>query len=295
MSGGFKGIASAGGCVVRRRVKVAYRVADLLLRRVEEVRAGKPVDPFIEIGRVRVMLAMLVEIGLLKSDDWCLPSVPLHARGAAIDAMRDRLPLVLDARTMDGAGPFKEVERLILSPHLPAIALLVVEMASAVMLHETILAGMVITASRRGPKMKRVPFDPIVATQKSALHSDPEAFLVDAQARLDAARDDIVKARRRISYLAKERPALSASPSSPGPTNPSNDSVSPGIVPEGGGGLDGSPAAVKPIFRDFPPPVTFETAASLAMVRLVRETPEHLSRPIPPMVRRTQRRAKQSK
>ena len=54
---------------MRRGVKVAHRVADLILRRIEEVRAGNSVDPFIEIGQVRVMLAMLVEIGLLKPDD----------------------------------------------------------------------------------------------------------------------------------------------------------------------------------------------------------------------------------
>jgi hypothetical protein len=39
------------------------------------------------------------------------------------------------------------VERLILPPHLPAIALLVVDMASTVVPHETILAGMVTFAA----------------------------------------------------------------------------------------------------------------------------------------------------
>ncbi len=277
------------GCRLRRGVKVAHRVADLILRRIEEVRAGNSVDPFIEMGRVRVMLAMLVEIGLLKPDDWCLPSVPLHARGAAIDAMRDRLPLVLDARTMDGAGPFKEVERLILAPHLPAISSLVVEMASAVMLHETILAGMVTFASRPRRRARRVPFDPVVVTLKSALHSDPEAFLVDAQARFDAAREDIFKAKRRIAYLANERRSSIGSSSSSSVAVPvPADPVLPGIVPEAGvtfvspegGSSDDSPA-----YRDLPAPVPFENAASLAMISLVRGSVDNLLRPVEPVAR----------
>jgi hypothetical protein len=69
-----KRVFPLGRCRLRRGVKVAHRIANLILRRIEEVRAGNSVDPFIEMGRIRVMLAMLVKVGWCSTTGACLRS-----------------------------------------------------------------------------------------------------------------------------------------------------------------------------------------------------------------------------
>ena len=107
---------------------------------------------------------------------------------------------------------------------------------------------------------------------------------MDAQARFDAARDDVSKAKRRIAYLANERRSSTGSSSAVSDPVPA-DPVLPGIVPDAGvasvasdvGSSDDGPA-----YRDLPAPVPFENAASLAMISLLRGSIDNLLRPSSP-------------
>ena len=190
---------------MRRRVRNAYRLKAFFDGRVHQLRSGRSLDPFIDLGRLRVVVAFLVDSGIVRPSDWEMPSVPLASRGAAIDAMRSTFPDVVRSRVMDPSTDAHEVERRVLLSFAVMVSAVVIDMACVVFAHESSLASLVVHASK--PRRIGDPFVPDLDAQvaKSALHSDPAAFLLDAIERRDAAVRDVSRAKRRISYLATER------------------------------------------------------------------------------------------
>jgi hypothetical protein len=55
---------------MRHRVRNAYRLKAFFDGRVHELRAGRSVDPFVDLGRLRVVVAFLVDSGVVRRSDW---------------------------------------------------------------------------------------------------------------------------------------------------------------------------------------------------------------------------------
>ena len=202
------------GDVVRLVTKAGYQARDLVQHRIAVVRSGGSLDPFLETGRLRVVMASLVSTGLVEEGDWRLSGVPLLERGAHIDGMRSEvctsiLRRIEAIRTKPTPGNEEGVlavaDQAILKGFVVLVADLVVEMASVVLHHERMHAVLV-EPSRRRPKMVERRFhDPVDLVARSLLHSDPVAFVADAKERIRVAREDLAKGRRRMVYLTAER------------------------------------------------------------------------------------------
>jgi hypothetical protein len=232
---------------MRRRERQAARLKAHFDGRLYEVRRGREHDPVVELGRVRLTAAYLVEMGVAYPSDWEMPAVPLACRGAAIDALRSSFDAEFQLRVMDPSVRLDDIQRSVLLGVSALATSIVVSMAQAVYARETSLEDAAVF-SRKPRRIgdSSVP-DIDIQVMKSALHSDPQAFLQDAIERRDEALADIVKAKRRITYLTKER-------TSPEP-------------------------------KEYPEPVSLDTALSLSLVSAIRGATDDLLRPIEPVDR----------
>jgi hypothetical protein len=146
---------------------------------------------------------------------------------------------------LDVAIDLDDTQRRVLHSFAPLISAVVIEMACVVMLHEGVLSTLVVHAAK--PRRIGDPFvaDPEAMTAKSALHTDPQAFLLDAIERREAAILDVSRAKRRIAYLEAER----------------EEEV---------------------VVRESPPPSAVDSAASLASISAIRGMTDDLLRAIEP-------------
>jgi hypothetical protein len=233
---------------MRRVSRVACQVRDLLGHRLQIVRLGGSLEPFVDLAAQRAALAGLVDVGIVAEEDWAMSDVPLAVRGAALDghaAVVERRVLDRIAAAVKSLG---EVDLRLLTSYVSVIVALVVEMAILCYHREKMLESLLAASRKRPRTSRRRTFRPAEVLDRSALHADPRAFLADAHARLAEAKADVAKARRRIAYLKTER----EDPTKPPPY------LAPSLVP-------------------------FETPATLSLASAIRGAADDLLRPVTPV------------
>jgi hypothetical protein len=180
-------------------------VRDLMEYRAGLVRDGLPFDPVVEFAATRLLVAELVAVKLV--DDGCWFTLPIVVGDrASIQAAVDALVVQLEARIVRIIDAQTRIREVVVASYARDVACLLVEMACLSFAMTAVHAGCGTFLSRRRVRRKARPrLDPVAMVRSAACLRDPAVFLIDAQARLAEAMEDVKRARTRLGHVRAGR------------------------------------------------------------------------------------------
>jgi hypothetical protein len=189
---------------MKRAYRVLVDVRDLMQHRVAVLAAGRPLDPMVDAAATRILMAELVAVGLVEDGRWFrLPVVPLDR--ASLAGVVDSLAIEVLGRVVRVFDAKTRVRESVAASFVRDVACLVVEMAALSATVTAIHEGCSTVMSRKRRVRHRASLDPAAMVRVAACCRDPEAFLAEAEARLEAAVEDIERAKSRIRHLKAGR------------------------------------------------------------------------------------------
>jgi len=169
-----------------------------MILRAQEFVDGDDIEWSAELPRLKIVMAVLVEAGVVAPDDWHLDAPLLPHKIRDLGTLR----LVIEGKILGRMELLNQVERKIVMNLVPRLSQLVFEMAAAVLCHEIVVNGFE-EYFESPPKSDRLlggrdVFLSDLRNTRSYL--SPEEHLKQARSELDVARRECDKARKRVAY-----------------------------------------------------------------------------------------------